>query len=379
MRLGTCIALEIVTGLVAIGAASFGTVWAADRFGPEESAPVGVAASTAPPVQRIEPAAVPVDATIPTPPSIPEPAPAPIAPGPQPVDMSTWAFAGTPDGPLLEPLRTGKLKRVKFNRGGSSLSLRLDFDNGARAAFKPEQTFLQSNPRREIAAYRIDRLLGIGRVPPAIGRSFTLAELEAAVDPSQRGQAGRLRTQAVARRGLVKGEASWWIPILGDTYIGKNRVDSTDAIVQWRRWLKVGATIPEDRRELCAQLSTMTAFDFLIDNIDRWTGNNAKTSEDGKLLYFMDNTMAFSRNKRANHKNHLYLERVQTFSRRLVARLRTLDDVEIHAAIEPEAAPFDRLLTDAEIAAMLGRRDVLLAYIDGLIAKHGEDKVLVFP
>lgn len=379
--MGTCLALEIVTGVVALGAATFGTVWAADRLRPEDAAPVRVASSSSPAVQRD--VRTPIDAgapaPVPAPVAIAPPAPAPVALAPPPADMATWAFAGDPDAPLLDPLKTGKVTRVKFNRGGSSLSLRLDFDNGARAAFKPEQTFLQSNPRREIAAYRIDRLLGIGRVPPAIGRSFTLAELEAAVDPSQRGQAARLRTQAVARRGLVKGEASWWIPVLGDTFIGKNRVDSTDAIVQWRRWLKVGATIPEDRRELCAQLSTMTAFDFLIDNIDRWTGNNAKTSKDGKILYFMDNTMAFSRNKKANHKNHLYLERVQTFSRRLVARLRTLDDVEIHAALEPDAAPFDRLLTDAEIAAMLGRRDVLLAYIDDLIARHGEAKVLVFP
>ena len=35
------------------------------------------------------------------------------------------------------------------------------------SAFKPEQTFPQSDPRREIAAYRIDRLLRINHVAPA--------------------------------------------------------------------------------------------------------------------------------------------------------------------------------------------------------------------
>ena len=259
------------------------------------------------------------------------------------------------------------------------MSLRLEFDNGAKAAFKPEQTFLQSNPRREIAAYRVDRLLGIGRVPPAIGRTFSLAELEAAVDKSQRGQVGRLRSEAIARRGQVKGEASWWIPVLADTFIGNNRVDSTDAIVTWRRWLKVGATIPEDRRELCAQLSSMTLFDFVIDNPDRWTGNNAKASEDKAVMYFMDNTMSFSRSKKGSHKNHIYLARAQVFSRRLVARLREIDEAQVRAALEPEAAPFDRLLTDPEIEALLGRRDHVLEYVDALIAEHGEDRVLVFP
>ena len=74
---------------------------------------------------------------------------------------------GAPDDELLAPLGASKVTRIKLNHGGTSLSLRLDFASGARAAFKPEQTHPQSDPRREIAAYRIDRLLGIGHVPPA--------------------------------------------------------------------------------------------------------------------------------------------------------------------------------------------------------------------
>src|SRR5687768_5121913 len=73
---------------------------------------------------------------------------------------------GKSDSELLEPLGDGTVTKIKLNRGGTSLSLRLDFSNGTRAAFKPEQTFPQSDPRREIAAYRIDRLLGIGHVAP---------------------------------------------------------------------------------------------------------------------------------------------------------------------------------------------------------------------
>jgi hypothetical protein len=222
-------------------------------------------------------------------------------------------------------------------------------------------------------------MLGIGRVPPAIGRTFTVAELVAAVDKTQKASAKRLHDEMIAKRGVAKGEMSWWIPVLGDMYIGKDRIDSTDAIVQWRRWLKVGATIPEERRALCEQISTMALFDFLIDNSDRWSGNNARASEDGKVLYFMDNTLAFSRKKDGSHKGHIYLQRVQVFSRGLVQRVRELKVEDVRAVMGKDKEPFDALLTEAEIVAMMGRREKLLEYVDGLVAKHGEDKVLVFP
>ena len=123
----------------------------------------------------------------------------------------------------------------------------------------------------------------------------------------------------------------------------------------------------------------MALFDFVIDNTDRWTGNNAKLSDDGKVLYFMDNTLAFGTNPRGHQKTMLYLQRAQTFSRRLVSRLRALDRAHLDAVLAADRGDFDALLTDAEVTALLARRDVALAYVDGLIATHGEDKVLAFP
>src|SRR5438045_1880159 len=46
---------------------------------------------------------------------------------------------GAPDAELLAPLGAAKVTRAKLNQGGTTISLRLDFANGARAAFKPEQ------------------------------------------------------------------------------------------------------------------------------------------------------------------------------------------------------------------------------------------------
>ena len=227
--------------------------------------------------------------------------------------------------------------------------------------------------------YRIDRLLGIGRVPPAIAVSYPLDALVAAVDRNDGVARTRLREQTIPRGGRLRGELSWWIPVLADGMIDRVRIDSTDGIIVWRRWLKAGATIPPARVELCRQLSTMALFDFVIDNTDRWTGNNAKMSEDGTVLYFMDNTLAFGKNPAGHHKTLLYLQRAQTFSRRLVARLRALDRAQLVAVLSTDTGGFDALLTDAEIDAVLGRRDRALAYVDGLIATHGEAKVLAFP
>jgi hypothetical protein len=283
------------------------------------------------------------------------------------------------DDEALAPLRDGRLRLVKFNRGGSSLSLRLEFEDGARAAFKPEQVHPQSSPRKEIAAYRLDRLLGLHRVPPAIGRAFTVEELRAAIPGAERGRGVRLSTEGVARDGVYRGELSWWIPVVEDARIGGFTIDSTDGILTWRRYLRAGATIPPEAVELCRQVSDMTAFDFLVDNSDRWTGSNAKTDPGRRVLYFMDNTMSFTVSRQGAHKGSLYLRRVQTFSRRLIEAIRGLTAESVREVMAVDAGPFDALLTERELAALLSRRGLLLDYVDELIARHGEDKVLAFP
>jgi hypothetical protein len=75
-------------------------------------------------------------------------------------------FMGMEDDFLIARLRSQPIVRMKFNKGGSSLSFRVDFADGSRAAFKPAQTNLQTIPRREVAAYRINRLLGLARLRP---------------------------------------------------------------------------------------------------------------------------------------------------------------------------------------------------------------------
>jgi len=288
-------------------------------------------------------------------------------------------FDGVSDERLLEPLRDPEIVRVKFNRGGSSISLQLEFDNGARAAFKPRQTNLQTIPRKEVAAFRVNRLLGLSSVPPAMGRMFRLEDVLGNIDPAQRFVLPRLRAEIVVRDGWVVGELSWWIPKIGHANVDHFRIDSVAGIVTWKRYLTAGAPIPHRQRLLVAQISDMVLFDFVINNVDRWSGGNARTSVDGKVLYFMDNTLSFGRQPKGHLKSRLYLQRAQKFSRSLVKSLRELSEAELREVLAEGSGPFAYLLTTAEIDALLARRDYALRYIDQLIATHGEEQVVVFP
>jgi hypothetical protein len=303
---------------------------------------------------------------------------APVTTASDPVTASL--FLGISDEVLLEPLRESAVSEVKFNHGGSSISLRIELENGARAAFKPKQTSLHSVPHREVAAYRINRLLGLSAVAPAFGRTFSLDELLGHLRSDSVKYRTRLIEQMTATDGQVVGAMMWWIPVIKRAKVDRYEIDSTDGIVTWQRYLAAGSPIPHDQRRLVAQISDMTLFDFIINNPDRWSGGNTRVSEDGLTLYFMDNTLSFGNDADGHGKVWTYFTRVQKFSRGLVSRLRHLDDVSIRAALDARAEDaFGDLLEDEEVEALLARRDRALDYIDGLIETHGVEAVLVFP
>jgi hypothetical protein len=290
-------------------------------------------------------------------------------------------FEGIKDESLLAPLRTAKLVRAKFNRGGTSISLRLDFEGGYRAAFKPEQEInIQTVPRKEIAAYRVSRLLGITAVAPAIGRSFTAQELLEVLDTG----AGldllpRFMAEVSAdAEGRINGELQWWIPTIVDVKIDGETLDTEKSIKTWRQWLQVGTEIPEEQQALLTQMADMIVFDYLINNVDRWSGSNTKGSPDGKL-YFMDNAYSFGNVRDGHDRNYLFLNRTQKVSRRLIEAVRSLDEATLRRAVLNDSAPYDRLLGEKEIRGVMHRRQKLLEYVDELVALFGEEQVLVFP
>ncbi|MBT8494209.1 MAG: hypothetical protein KJO07_14225, partial [Deltaproteobacteria bacterium] len=347
--------MELGTLLVASTACVSGLLWAGGHLHLEEAQAAEYVGPRAPQLP-VEDRAIPAAAM----------EPASMWDGP----IATGTFLGKSDEELLEPLRTGKLVSVKVNRGGTSISLRLTFDNGSRAAFKPQQTNYQTIPRKEVAAYRISRLLSLESVQPAIGRAFPMNELIARLRPDSRRHAARLRQEMINRSGKVIGEMSWWIPVIKTPKIDGFRIDEVEGIVTWKRHLKAKTEVPAEHAELLAQLSNMLVFDFLINNPDRWSGGNARASADGRKLFFMDNTLSFGPHPRAARKVRLYMARTQKFSRRLVEHLRNLDEELVIRALEEDPGAFEFLLTDRELEAMFSRKAIILAYVDELIAEH---------
>ena len=288
---------------------------------------------------------------------------------------STGTFLGMSDELLLDRVRTQPITRFKLNHGGSSLSFRVDFADGSRAAWKPMQTNTQSIPRKEVAAYRLNRLLGLHAVPPAAPRAVTREELLGHLHPESLPFVARIKAETVfGPDGRTIGTASYWIPIIKDSGF-----DTPEGRRQTQLWLTQGQAIPPEQMSMAAQVSTLVVFDFLTANPDRYSGGNMKMSPDGKQLFFMDNTMSFYVDGDGNERTREVLFRTQKFSRALYDALDKVTMANPQRALAEELGTPYEILTPAEIAAVATRRAVVQHHIAALIAQYGERNVLVFP
>ena len=150
---------------------------------------------------------------------------------------------------------------VKLNHGGTSLSLRIDFAGGARAAFKPEQTHPQSDPRRrEIAAYRIDRLLWHRTRRAREGCAVHVVDLIAATEPTVRRStpAGRMRRPG-DRHWRHRTRRSGGFRRSATSMIGKRTASTRNkGIALWTSYLQVNAADPAGGpKPLVEQLATV--------------------------------------------------------------------------------------------------------------------------
>jgi hypothetical protein len=288
---------------------------------------------------------------------------------------TTGTFLGMSDELLLDRVRTQPIARFKLNHGGSSLSFRIDFADGSRAAWKPMQTNTQSIPRKEVAAYRLNRLLGLHAVPPAAPRAVTREELFQHLHPESLQYLPRIKAETVfGPDGKTIGTASYWIPIIKDSGF-----DTPDGRRQTQVWLTHGQPIPPEQTSMAAQVSTLVVFDFLTANPDRYSGGNMKMSPDGKQLFFMDNTMSFYVDGDGYERNREVLFKTQRFSRDLYESLDKVTVANMQRALAEELGTPYEILTPAEVSAVVSRRAVVQRYIAGLIAQFGERDVLAFP
>jgi hypothetical protein len=362
VRLGTCLALELAVAVGAIGGVFVGVGYTIDLAG--RYLTTHEAAAATPRRSAQTPSRLPTASLV-----VSEP-------------VRAENVFGAPDAELLAPIAAAPLTRVKPNHGGTSLSLRVDFANGARASFKPEQVWPQSDPRREIAAYRMDRLLGIGHVPPSKPIKLTVAEVIAATDPSLRTHmTKRLAEEARPKNGELRGMAYWWIPEIRDLWLDGLEMHTAEAMQKLLGFLQIGADVPPRIKGLVDQFAMCIVFDVIIDNADRWSGSNTKVSPDRSTLYFMDNSLSFAKVTHGHDNNLKPLLRMQRFPRALIARARalTLDSIRKALALDDDSVGLGQLLSDDEMRAIIARRDHVLQHIDRLIAQFGEEAVLSVP
>lgn len=168
----------------------------------------------------------------------------------------------------------------------------------------------------EIAAYEMDKLLGLDMVPPTVRRDI-------------RFQSGSLQ---------------WWVE---GAQLYEDVQDRTPSTSEWSH-----------------RLSRMEMFDVLIGNPDRNAGNFLVDSEWKIIL--IDHSRAFIDRKELPEDRQRLPEQ---FDRLLLPELEALDRelLERH---------FGNLLMGWQAEAVLARRDALLSYLDALIAERGEARVL---
>jgi len=187
----------------------------------------------------------------------------------------------------------------------------------------------------EIAAYRMDKLIGLNMIPPTVERVLN----------------GK------------KGSLQYW-------------VETKCSLLDLQ---EKGTPIPESARESTDKMKYITrAFDSLIANEDR-TQQNVRYTEDWRMILidhsrsfrsgreFTEKLMFGPRGIRKNADRRPFLFR--RLPRALVVRLKVMTFENVKGAV-------GTCLTDKEIRSLLARRDLLLKDIAEMIKAQGEDKVL---
>lgn len=186
------------------------------------------------------------------------------------------------------------------------------------------------NWRWEIAAYRMDKLLGLNMVPPTVEKMF--------------------------QNDL--GSCQLWVDAkmsLRDKY--EQNIDTPSyKVFQWNRALYL-----------------QRAFDNLIANEDRHQ-NQYLITEDWRII-LIDHSRSF-RTSGKYAKKLIYDENykegprlMKQLPRAFVEKLKALDAQSIKSAV-------GEYLTDKEIDFVLRRRDLILDWLEKYIKKEGEDNVL---
>lgn len=295
-------------------------------------------------------------------------------------------FLGLDDDAVLASLREGEITAIERGRGGRSLGFKITLADGSRGYFKPEQSFSGAHWYSEIAAYHLDRALGLGRVPAVTGRSLEWRPLRRAARGDRR--TGEVRVVD----GRVRGAFVAWVEG------GLSALHLPDG---WERWIRVQALLPispyqrpavlraelrhgpshaqhtpgaPDRPSRPTELSDLIVFDYLISNVDRWGGNftNVRVRDTDSELVYLDNGAGFWPNARLGLMDRR-LHALSRFRRSTVQALRDFDLDDFRSRLESD--PLAPVLDPSLVDGVEERRVEVLRHVDEMIERYGEERV----
>lgn len=262
---------------------------------------------------------------------------------------------------ILETIHAG---RIGSRRpvGSTSVNYACDLNGDIDMAFKPRSNSHGEAYLSEIAAFRLNRLLGLNRVPPAISRYIPRTTL----------RLPRETPVLVERDGAVRGAAIYWCPVVRDSRIDQERERN-----RWQGWLRQRGTIASADRARAEEISTLLVFDTLTGNWDRWSGANVPMDSTGHLIY-MDNNGGFSEpwGERMQNSAMHNLRQTQKFSRSVIDRVRALTEASVRAEMALDGDAAHPPLSATQITSLFRRRDAVIAYVDDLSRRHGVESVL---
>jgi hypothetical protein len=307
------------------------------------------------------------------------------------VEASSF-FGEQPDDELRRALLEGRIQHVEKGRGGRSLGFRLMLDNGQKAYFKAHQTFSAANWFGEVASYHLDRMLGLGRVPVVVSRTYPWGVLAPAAGTDVR------KSEIITKDGEVQGALVAWVT---------GQLMPLPHQPGWERWIRVQpwpqtqvspfqrpavwkqqlvakhlakeeiqrrrTLRPEpDREDRAAEMSDLVVFDYLTRNQDRWGGENANVLIRGARgpLVFLDNGASFEPGDPRPSLMESRLHALQRFRRKTIAGVRAFDIERFKARLAQERV--QPVLSPAQLAGLEARRTALLEWVAETERAHGE-------
>lgn len=267
----------------------------------------------------------------------------------------------------------GRIKRLYVSPyGGMSIKFMFRFAGGHRAIFKPNQTRSSARYRAEIAAYRLASHLGVDMVPPACERTLTLKALHrATAHPRFKALRRRMDQELnVSRGGYVRGAAIHFVPRVRETQLETNR--------EWHEWFRIGATIPRAQRRRVRALADILMLDLLFHNPDRFTGGNLLEALPSRRLLMIDNGASFRNVAHLDRNYHqASLKIMQRVRRVTYRRMLRLDTETLARVVRRPLGYGGSFLSRREQRALLKRRELIRAHVEGLIQTHGRKKVFL--